>query len=111
MKQTSEKITTYCFLIEDAEKYGVEEAVFLYNVRYWVSTNKAKESEFHKKNNRYWMWNSRKGFKKLFPFWSERQIERISNNLIAKRAILAKNFFEKDRTLWYTTNDKESLCE
>jgi hypothetical protein len=103
------KLTTNSFLIEDAIKYGAEEAIFLYNIRYWVSTNEAKESDFHFKEGRYWTYMSQKGFTKWFPFWSEKQIARIVKNLEDAGAILTGKFnkLPSDKTTWYSLSDKE----
>lgn len=104
------KLTTNSFLIEDAVKYGAEEAIFLYNIRFWVSSNQAKESEYHFKQGRYWTYMSKKGFTKWFPFWTEKQIARIVKNLEDNGAII-RNSFNKmgnDQTTWYALTDKES---
>ena len=104
------KITSLSFNIEDAVKYGAEEAIMLYNIQYWIRDHKARNSNIRK--GRVWTYNSYKGWMKLFPFWSEKQVRRILMSLEAKGAILVGNFHTNNlnRTKWYTTNDSESIC-
>lgn len=95
----------YHFNDKAACKYGVEEAVMLNNLYYWVLKNKANNKHFH--DGYYWTYNSLKAFEKLFPFWSKRQIERILNNLEKKKAIKTGNYNKAgyDRTKWYTITE------
>jgi DnaD/phage-associated family protein len=103
----------YSFNIDDAKKYGVDEAIMLSNFRFWILKNKANGTNFYE--GRYWTFNSMKAFEELFPFWSYKQIRRILNNLEDSRAIVTGNFNKKayDRTKWYalgTDEDKKSHC-
>lgn len=101
------------FQISDAEEYGVEEAIMLSNIRYWVDKNTAEDSERHFHEGVYWTYNSKKAFAKLFPYWTEKQIRRILNNLIIVDAIFVGNFNKKgyDRTSWYTTEQPQTTTD
>ncbi len=99
----------YSFDIEDAKMYGVDEAIMLYNIKFWVMKNKANEkNQFEieidgKIEIRTWTFNSHRAFSELFPFWSTKQIRRIMNNLEVKGAVLSGNYnkIKYDRTKWY----------
>jgi hypothetical protein len=99
----------YIFDVKDAEEYGLEEAVMLYNIRYWITLNKANGTNFN--DGRTWTYNSVSAFKKLFPFWSERQIGRILKSLIDKHILITGNYNQiaYDRTLWYAFLDESIL--
>lgn len=100
---------TYMFSVEDAEKYGVDEAIMLQNIRFWSATNEANGRHFI--DGRYWTYNSVKAFVALFPFWSVNAIRRILKNLEDRGAIVA-GFHSKnthDRTKWYALSD-ECIC-
>ena len=93
------------FDIQEAEKYGLREAIVLYNIRYWLEKNIANKTNF--KNGRVWTFNSYKAFTELFPYLSESQIKRSLNNLV-KEGILIKENHNKlgfDRTNWYSINE------
>ena len=92
----------YTFDGEIAKKYGVEGAVMLSNLIFWIEKNKANDKHFYE--GRYWTYNSTEAFTKLFPFWSRRQIQRILKNLKEQGAIEEGNFNKAgyDRTKWYT---------
>ena len=55
------------FLKEDAMKYGVEIAILLYNLKFWIKKNKANGKNFVE--GHYWTYNSYSSFVKLFPFF------------------------------------------
>jgi hypothetical protein len=93
------------FSPEIAKIYGVDIAIFLHNIAYWVQKNLANDLHFHEK--RYWTYNTLDAFTIIFPYWSRRQIERIINNSL-KKGILLKGNFNKtkyDRKGWYALTD------
>jgi hypothetical protein len=100
------RVTTHTFNIEDAKKYGVDDAVLLANIRYWTDYNEANCLNFH--DGRYWTYNSRSAFAELFPYWTEKQIRRIIENLLKCGAIVTGNYNKSsyDRTLWYAIKEK-----
>ena len=61
-----------------AEMYGVDGAVFISRLQFWIEKNAANDRHYHE--GRYWTYNSLRAMEKLFPFWSRRQIERIVKN-------------------------------
>lgn len=102
----------YSFSVDDAVKYGAEEAIILLNLRYWIDKNKANEKHFY--NGKYWTYNSVKAFCELFPFWSAKQIRRILESLKEKGAIETGNFNNSpyDRTIWYCLAENgKTTCE
>ena len=98
-------IDYFTFSKVDAQKYGVDGAVMLYHVRYWVAKNEANENNFHE--DKYWTYNSTNAFAKLFPFYSARKIGRILTKLEEEGAIISGNFNGKryDRTKWFTLSN------
>lgn len=99
----------YVFSIKDAEEYGLDEAVMLYNFKYWIVHNKANNKNYF--DGRTWTYNSVNAFNKLFPFWSERQISRVLKSLINKGILITGNYNKVayDRTLWYAFKDESIL--
>ncbi len=99
----------YQFEKSVAEHVGVEAAILLSNIEFWVEKNAANEKHFYDGN--YWTYNSKKAFADLFPFWTERQIRRLLDKLVDS-GMLAKGNYNKrsyDKTLWYTSRRKEFL--
>lgn len=96
----------YSFEISDAQKYGVDEAIFIQNLRFWILKNKA--SGKHEYNGKTWTYNSAQSFAKLFPFWTNRQVERITKSLKDKNIVTTGNYNSShyDRTLWYAFCDE-----
>lgn len=96
----------HIFDVELATKYGVNCAVILENLHYWIIKNEANGVNFH--DGRYWTYNSRKAMAKLFPYLSERQIETTIKKLIDAGLVVTGNYnnVPYDRTLWYALTDE-----
>ena len=97
---------TFSFNGAIAEKYGVNEAILLNHLYFWVIKNEGNSQNFFV--GRYWTYNSAKAFKKVFPFWSERTIQRIIKSLVDEGLVLVGNFNNdpRNRTNYYTLSDK-----
>lgn len=91
----------YSFDAKDAMEHGVEAAVILYNIRFWILKNKANERHFH--DGRYWTYNSKKAWAALFPFIPETRVRRIIDSLVKKGVLITGNYNSSpfDRTLWF----------
>jgi hypothetical protein len=100
----------YSFDIDFAKKYGVDEAIMIKSFQYWIRLNKANKSNFY--DGHYWTYNTISALSELFPFWSEKQVRTILQNLL-KLNILIKGNYNKlgfDRTIWYAfQNEAEFL--
>lgn len=100
----------YSFDGAEAREYGVQAAVILSNLRFWIAKNKANGKHYY--DGRTWSYNSIKAWGKLYPFFSERQIRYALKKLEDKGVILTGNYNKNayDRTKWYAITD-ESTCE
>ena len=100
----------YCKYIDDsrmmrfhpvlADIYGLNEAIFIQQLHYWLNRKP------HYVEERGWVYNSYESWHTQLPFWSIKTIQRIVKNLIEKNIIEVSNFNKLgyDRTLWYTLN-------
>ena len=95
----------HSFYIEEAEKHGVEKAVILYNLRFWLEKNKANSTNIH--DGYYWTYNSAKAFAALFPYYKASKIERLLRQMESDGLILSGNYNKAgyDRTKWYSMPD------
>lgn len=95
----------HSFDIDDAVKYGMTEAVILYNLRFWIEKNKANNKHFH--DGRYWTYNSVKAFEELFPYLTYRNIRSAIEKLEKLNVIITGNFNQSsyDRTRWFALFD------
>lgn len=95
------------FNINVAEKYGINCAVLLQNIYFWVEKNKANQDNNNYFDGYYWTYNSAKAFAKYFSYMTERQIRYALEKLESEGLILVRNYSDKcDRTLWYTVTQK-----
>jgi len=96
-------MTVHVFNVDDAVKYGMEKAVILQNMRFWLDKNKANGTNLH--DGYYWTYNSAEAFFKLFPYFkSAKVIQRLLKSMVEDGLLLASNYNKKgyDRTKWYS---------
>ena len=82
---------------------GLNEAIFLQQVHYWLQIKKV--GQVAADDGRKYVRNSMSDWAKQFPFWSENAIRRIISNLEADRLLLKRtdlNQHTYDKTAWYT---------
>lgn len=91
----------HSFEIAIADKYGIEVAVVFDMFCFWINKNEANNYNYH--DGKYWTFNSAKGFKKLFPYWSEKKIQRILQKMVDEDLIIKGNYNENpwNQTSWY----------
>ena len=100
----------YTFDIMIAQKLGVNEAIIIRNIQFWIEKNKANNKHYY--DGRYWTYNSISAFCQIFPFWTRDQIRYILKKLTEKEILISGSFNKNpyDKTLWYSLND-EKLAE
>lgn len=88
-----------------AEKYGINEAIFLNTIIFWTRTNAAKKKNFHE--DRYWTYGTPEFYAAYFPYFKPRLIKDIIASCIKQNALIKGNFNKKryDRTSWYSLSD------
>lgn len=96
----------HIFDIEIAEQYGINAAILLENIGFWIAQSEANEINFH--DGSYWTFNSCRALQELFPYMSKRQIHSALEKLINDGLIVTGNYNKVayDRTLWYTLTQK-----
>ena len=83
-----------------AVKIGLNEAIVMQQLHYWL-----KESK-NVKDGYKWVYNTYEDWQKQFPFWSVSTIKRIVSGLEKEGLILTGNYnkLKIDRTKWYRIN-------
>ena len=96
----------HIFDIEIAEQYGINAAILLENIGFWIAQSEANEINFH--DGSYWTFNSCRALQELFPYMSKRQIHSALEKLLNDGLIVTGNYNKVayDRTLWYTLTQK-----
>ena len=85
-----------------AKIIGLNQALVLQQVHYWLELNKENKRNFHEE--RYWTYNTIEEWQEEFPFWSKETVKRAFSKLRELGFILVDNFNlrQMDRTLWYS---------
>ncbi|MGX7024138.1 hypothetical protein [Vagococcus hydrophili] len=89
-----------------AKEIGLNEAIFIQQVHYWI------EKSNHVFNGKKWIYNTYEGWNKQFPFWSVMTIRRTISSLIKKELVITGNFNKAgfDKTKWYSINYETLNC-
>lgn len=99
-------IKYHSFDVKLATKIGVNEAIIVGYIAYWVYQNKINNRNYF--NGRYWTFNTSKALGEHFSYFTAGQIKNLLLKL-EKIGILVSDNFNKnkfDRTKWYTLSDK-----
>ena len=99
----------YSFNTQHAVQYGLDEAVMLHNLLFWLAKNKANSSNIH--DGKVWTFNSALALTELFPFWNQRKIARVLSSLEEQGAIESGCYNKAgyDKTKWYSSPLLDSL--
>jgi len=83
---------------------GLNHAIALQQVHYWVRINQRADKNF--REGYYWTYNTFKAWREQFPFWSISTIKRIFMELESEGLIVTGSYnrLPIDRTKWYRVN-------
>ena len=95
------------FDVEDAMKYGVEKAVVLSNIRFWLNNNKNKDLSAVKHDGYYWMYNTARDMSNVLPYFTQSKVQRLLKQLEDDGILIVGNYnkVKYDRTKWYTLSE------
>lgn len=93
----------HSFNVEVATQYGIEKAILLENLFFWVSKNKANNKNIHE--GRAYTYNTAEAFSELFPYLNARKIARLLREMEEEGLIISRQFGKYDRTKSYTLSD------
>lgn len=102
----------HSFDTEHAMLYGLEEAVMINSLKWWVRKNRANGKNLH--DGRTWTYNSYEALAKLFPYWTPRKTRRILDSLTSKGVLVKEQMRLRpgavsdggDATNWYAFVDE-----
>lgn len=94
------------FSVSVAVEVGVNAAVVLENIAFWVRAN--RKAGRHKHDGRHWTYGSTRHFAELFDYLSEKQVRGALDKLITCGYVETGNFNRSayDRTRWFTLTEK-----
>nr|WP_259339227.1 hypothetical protein [Staphylococcus chromogenes] len=89
-----------------AEEIGLNEAIILQQIHYWLNTSK------HYHDGKKWIYNSYPEWQKQFPFWSLITIKRTIYSLEKQKLLIVGNYNKAkfDKTKWYTIDYQTLEC-
>lgn len=96
------------FNVEIAEKYGINAAILLNNISFWILKNQAEQRHFY--DGRYWTYASKPGLVRQFPYLSQKQITYALDKLTDDGVLIVGNYNDSplNHTKWYALTDKGS---
>ncbi len=94
--------THHSFDIRLATSLGVDAAIFVHHISYWLEYNERMKKNF--KEDRYWTYQTLSDLHGHFPYWSIDQLRHLIKKLTTLGILIKGNFNENryDQTMWYT---------
>lgn len=86
-----------------AEAIGLNEAIVLQQVHYWIVTAGKKRARH------LWTYNTYKDWRKQFPFWSVSTVKRTIRSLEKQGLLVSEQYSPWIRTKWYRINRQKLL--
>jgi uncharacterized phage protein (TIGR02220 family) len=88
-----------------AVRIGMNEAVVLQQIHYWLSISK------HTIEGKKWVYNTYEDWQRQFPFWSISTIRRTFYSLEKSGIVVSDNWnaLQLDKTKWYTIDYEQLL--
>ena len=101
---TKEKL--HYFMPDLAAKFGLNEAIILNHIIYWIAHNSINGKNKH--DGRFWTFNPVRKIAEQFPYFSERKTAIILKSLVKQGVVLTGNYNKHsyDRTKWYALKDE-----
>ena len=99
----------HAFSVEVATKCGVNAAIVLNHIYFWIKANQSKEKNFH--DGKFWMYQSITEMSEHFPYLTSKQITAALTKLVSFDLICKGNYNKAkyDRTTWYALNTAETF--
>lgn len=100
-------IMTHNFNTTLAERYGIEAAILIEHIYWWIHKNDCEEVEEMIHEGKVWCRSTAKGFAKYIPYMKPDKIWRVLRKLEG-HVLVVGNFNKKalNQTLWYTFTDE-----
>lgn len=98
---------THSFNTTLAERYGIDEAILIEHIYWWIHKNDCEEIEDMIHEGKVWCRSTAKGFAKYIPYMKPDKIWRKLKKLEG-HVLLVGNFNRQalNQTLWYTFTDE-----
>jgi hypothetical protein len=115
MKATSDLlINEYPIIVLPSlvKKFGLQEAVVLQQIHFWITLNSRKRDAKPDEDGRFWTYNSYKEWQKQMPFWCESTIKKAILKMEKMGVLLSRqpNVKSWDREKEYTI-DYDAMSE
>lgn len=96
----------HSFDVDVAKIHGIEAAIIVKNLQYWIKHNKANGTHFH--DGKTWTYNSLRAWGDLFPYMSPSALKRTINKLCDVGLLVRGNYNKNpyDKTTWYAFGDE-----
>jgi hypothetical protein len=88
-----------------AVEIGLNEAVVLQQIHYWLETYREANKQDHFNEGKWWVYNTKQEWQANFPWWSENTVWRALTALRDRGLVITTSKYNKkgyDKTLWYT---------
>lgn len=93
------------FNVDIAKKFGIDVAIFLDHMVYWIQKNMGNNKHFH--DGTWWTRNTIEAYRVIFPYWSTMQVRKVLRDCKKYGLINTGNYNDRkyDRAGWYSLTE------
>jgi len=97
----------HSFDVGYAIQYGVNEAIIIRHLQYYISRNRALGNNNH--DGHWWTYTTIDSMSKVLPYMSIDKVRYAIDKLVSKGVLLKGSYSKKpmDRTIWYAFSDDD----
>ncbi|WP_051041090.1 hypothetical protein [Fibrisoma limi] len=103
-----ERSNVHSFDVALACEVGVEKAILLGNILFWIHENEQRNSQAHFRDGRYWTYDTGKNLSSKYPYLTEKSIYRWLKELSVDGWIVTARYndHQLDKTTWFARGER-----
>lgn len=93
------------FDVELATKFGLNNAIFLQDLAFWIEFNRKRDKAF--RDGRYWTYSTMEEISERHPYWTKNQVRHIIDTCKKNGWIFVEHYDQSNynRRNWYSIRD------
>jgi len=97
----------HAFSVEHAVLYGIECAILIHHMQFWIEQNQAMGRNLHE--GRTWMYQTQIEIAACYPYWNRDKVQDLLKKLVDLKVLIKGNFNKTnfDRTAWYAFENEK----
>ena len=99
------------FSVEHAELYGIECAILIHHIQFWIEQNQRMKRNFY--DGKTWMYQTQDEIAACYSYWNREKVQRILQKLQDLNVLVKGNYNKNsfDKTGWYAFENEKMFTK